>query len=470
MTRLPQPGADDNTWGDILNEFLQVEHNSDGTLKKATDITTAAANASAALSTAQSAQTSAANAQQTSQKGQAGGYASLDVTGKVPVSQLPASTAPVNSVNTRTGDVSGLAEDADLQAHISNTSNPHLVTKSQVGLSNVDDTSDTNKPVSAAAQTQLNLKAPLASPTFTGTVTVPTPTNPTDATTKSYVDSTVAAGTPDADSLTKGKIKLAGDLGGTAALPTVPGLANKVSTTVTVNSHPLSANVTVTKADVGLSNVTNTSDANKPVSVLQQAALDAKVDDNQLDPDGMLSADSDLLVPTQKAVKAYVDDTVSGTVPSVRTVNGHALSSDVTLTKADVGLGNVDDTSDATKNSATATLSNKRFVRRVTSLASSATPAIDTDNCDAVDITALATAITDMSANLTGAPANKDMLIFEIKDNATPRAISWGSLFVAGGVALPTTTVASKILTVGFIYSTANGLNKWRCIASVQET
>ena len=32
-TRLPTPGSDDNSWGDILNDFLQVSHNSDGTLK-----------------------------------------------------------------------------------------------------------------------------------------------------------------------------------------------------------------------------------------------------------------------------------------------------------------------------------------------------------------------------------------------------------------------------------------------------
>lgn len=37
------------------------------------------------------------------------------------------------------------------------------------------------------------LKAPLASPTFTGTVTVPTPSNDTDAATKSYVDITSTA-------------------------------------------------------------------------------------------------------------------------------------------------------------------------------------------------------------------------------------------------------------------------------------
>ena len=44
------------------------------------------------------------------------------------------------------------------------------LSKSQISLSNVDNTSDANKPVSTATQTALNLKANLASPTFTGTV------------------------------------------------------------------------------------------------------------------------------------------------------------------------------------------------------------------------------------------------------------------------------------------------------------
>jgi len=47
------------------------------------------------------------------------------------------------------------------------------LTKAKVGLTNVDDTSDANKPVSTATQTALNLKADLANPTFTGTVTLP---------------------------------------------------------------------------------------------------------------------------------------------------------------------------------------------------------------------------------------------------------------------------------------------------------
>ena len=48
------------------------------------------------------------------------------------------------------------------------------VTKAQASLPNVDNTSDANKPVSMATQTALNLKANLASPTFTGTPVLPT--------------------------------------------------------------------------------------------------------------------------------------------------------------------------------------------------------------------------------------------------------------------------------------------------------
>lgn len=53
-------------------------------------------------------------------------------------------------------------------------------------------------------------------------------------------------------------------------------LSGKVDKTNTVNTHPLSASVTVTKADVGLSNVDNTNDLNKPISTATQTALDAK--------------------------------------------------------------------------------------------------------------------------------------------------------------------------------------------------
>lgn len=117
--------------------------------------------------------------------------------------------------------------------------------------------------------------------------------------------------------------------------------------------------------------------------------------------------------------------------------------------------------------SSTNTLTNKRLTPRITTITSSATPTINTDDCDAVTITALAAAITSMTSNLSGTPTNFQRLTIRIKDDGTARAITWGASFEAKGVALPTTTVISKVLTVGFIYDTVSA--KWGCVASAQE-
>lgn len=60
-------------------------------------------------------------------------------------------------------DQAGITSDinavqTNLETHINNKSNPHEVTKDQVGLGNVDNTSDANKPISTATQTALNGK------------------------------------------------------------------------------------------------------------------------------------------------------------------------------------------------------------------------------------------------------------------------------------------------------------------------
>ncbi len=64
------------------------------------------------------------------------------------------------------------------------------ITKTMVGLGSVDNTADTAKPVSTAQQTALDLKAPLASPALTGTPTAPTAaanTNTTQLATTAFV-------------------------------------------------------------------------------------------------------------------------------------------------------------------------------------------------------------------------------------------------------------------------------------------
>ena len=61
------------------------------------------------------------------------------------------------------GDIDTLQSDLDtaeasLSGHIADSNNPHSVTKAQVGLGNVDNTSDANKPVSTAQQAALDGK------------------------------------------------------------------------------------------------------------------------------------------------------------------------------------------------------------------------------------------------------------------------------------------------------------------------
>ena len=89
--------------------------------------------------------------------------------------------------------IDGLVTALDLKAPLANptfTGTVSGITKSMVGLANVDNTTDAGKPVSTATQTALDLKADLAGPTFTGTVVLPSTTSIGDvsATELGYLD------------------------------------------------------------------------------------------------------------------------------------------------------------------------------------------------------------------------------------------------------------------------------------------
>ena len=163
------------------------------------------------------------------------------------------------------------------------------LTKSTVGLANVDNTTDLNKPVSTATQTALNLKANLASPTFTGTVS---------GITKSMVGLTNVDNTTDLNKPVSTATQTALDLKANLASPTFTGTVSGI-----------------TKSMVGLANVDNTTDLNKPVSTATQTALNLK---------------ANLASPV-------FTGTVSG------------------ITKSMVGLANVDNTTDLNKPVSTAT-------------------------------------------------------------------------------------------------------------------
>ena len=119
------------------------------------------------------------------------------------------------------------------------------ISASMVGLNNVDNTSDANKPVSTAGQTALDLKADLASPTFTGTV--------------SGISATMVG---------LGNVDDTSNATERAAAVT---LTNKTLTSPVVNTP-----TGIVKGDVGLGSVDNTADTAKPVSTAQQTALDLK--------------------------------------------------------------------------------------------------------------------------------------------------------------------------------------------------
>lgn len=104
---------------------------------------------------------------------------------------------------------------------------------------------------------------------------------------------------------------------------------------------------------------------------------------------------------------------------------------------------------------------------RVGSVASSATPTINTDLYDIYSITALAANITSFTTNLSGTPGNFQQLIIRIKDNGVARTIAWGAKFCDEGVPLPTTTKASKVMTVFFFYDSVN--SKWGCVGVSEE-
>jgi hypothetical protein len=198
--------------------------------------------------------------------------------------------------------------------------------KGDVGLGNVDNVADTGKPVSTAQQTALNLKANLASPTFTGTVAGVTATHvglgncnntsdaskPVSTATQTALDGKAATthdiltahngfpggstnflradgtfaapgggGLSDGD---KGDITVSGS-GATWTIDAA-AVTNAQLATMTTKTYkgrtagttgaPEDVAVATLKTDLALNNCDNTTDANKPVSSATTTQLNLK--------------------------------------------------------------------------------------------------------------------------------------------------------------------------------------------------
>ena len=201
-------------------------------------------------------------------------------------------------------DVTQTTNYSTVSSHISSTSNPHSVTATQVGLGNVDNTSDADKPVSTATQTALDLKATVVALN----------------TEKGRIDELESF----SSSLDGGFVSEAELASATGALETT--ISNHISDTT--NPH------SVTATQVGLGNVDNTSDSDKPISTATQTALDLKATVSDLNTE---KGRIDAILASSDADKDSFAEIVT-LINSVDTTNDTAFAGFVTSSNAAQGV------------------------------------------------------------------------------------------------------------------------------------
>ena len=109
-------------------------------------------------------------------------------------------------------------------------------------------------------------------------------------------------------------------------------------------------------------------------------------------------------------------------------------------------------------------LTSKRVTPRVSTPTVAGTYAINTDSFDMVVITGQNVNITDVTT--TGSPTNGQKLWFSVTGTAARTILFNSANFESSTVTLPTTTVTTARLDVGFVWNaSATPSGKWRCVA-----
>ena len=195
-----------------------------------------------------------------------------------------------------------------ITTHIDDKNNPHAVTKAQVGLGNVDNTADIDKPISNATQEALDsLEANFDANIDSINAEISSINEDINELDEGKADkATTLAGYGITDAYTKDEVNTELDkkLDKTVAAETYATIVNLNShTSNTSNPH------SVTKAQVGLGNVDNTSDLAKPISNATQAALDLKANISDVGAD--LDTKQDTLVSGTN-IKTINNNTILG--------------------------------------------------------------------------------------------------------------------------------------------------------------
>lgn len=175
---------------------------------------------------------------------------------------------------------------------------------------------------------------------------------------------------------------------------------------------------------------------------------------------------NELLKFTQNA-SAVNEFTVGNAVTgSDVTLSATGGDTDVSMNLVPKGAGTikVSGTTLPSASSAT-TFTNKRIEPRIVSAASYTTDtgtSLSVATADEFVVTAQAGALLFNAPG--GTPVEGQKLIIRIKDNGTARALTYNAIFRASSdLALPTTTVLSKVLYMGFIYNSTD--TKWDLLA-----
>jgi len=143
-----------------------------------------------------------------------------------------------------------------------------------------------------------------------------------------------------------------------------------------------------------------------------------------------------------------------------------AFDHDAATTGVHGVTGTIVGTSDSQVLTTKTLIATSNVMEEITTVASSATPTPTGGSLrNFFTVTALAAGAT--FAAPSGTPANSNKLIIRIKDNGTARALAWNAIYRAMEFALPTTTIISKTIYLGFIYNSTD--SKWDLVAINEE-